>query len=120
MANTINLKIDVSKLDKNRLVKNNFTKRDGTVVNEVNAELVLVEKPEPRVIKEGDTWILVEKYFIAEKREKTEQPNYVGTGSQFFDKEATTGNFEDVKAMREQHNANLNSFDDIDPSLIPF
>jgi len=82
----INLKIDVSKLDKNRLKKNSFTKRDGTQVNEVNAELVLIEKKEPRVIKEGDTWTLVEKYFIAEKREKGEENNYVGIGTIFEDK----------------------------------
>lgn len=98
---TINLRIDVSKLDKNRLTKNTFTKKDGTVVNQVNADLVLVEKPEPRVIKEGDTWILKETHFIAEKRGKDESKNYVGVGSQFFDKNAVEANFGDFNAISE-------------------
>lgn len=98
----INLKIDVSKLDKNRFEKRTYTKRDGTTVNEVNAELVLVEKKEPRVIKEGDTWILKETHFIAEKRGKDEENNFVGTGSQFFDKDVTTGQNEPNNVVHEQ------------------
>lgn len=116
----INLKIDVSKLDKNRFVKNSYTKRDGTAVNEVNAELVLVEKQEPRVIKEGDTWILKETHFIAEKRGKEESANYVGVGTQFFDKNATEGNFDEIKAIREQHNSQINNDDIISIDQIPF
>lgn len=103
----INLKIDVSKLDKERLKKNSFTKRDGTQVHEVNADLVLIEKKEPRIIKEGDSWTLKETHFIAEKRDKDEESNYVGIGTQFFDKVETKDEPE-------------YPVDDIDPENIPF
>ena len=116
----INLKIDVSKLNKEKFTKNSFTKRDGTQVNEVNAELVLVEKKEYRDIKDGDTWVLKETHFIAEKGDKDEQSNYVGVGTQFFDKnEVATGQVaEDIKNLREQHNNEDENM--LDPSLIPF
>ena len=108
----INLRIDVSKLDKNRFTKNSYTKRDGTQVNEINADLVLIEKKEPKVLKEGDTWTLMETHFIAEKREKDEEANYVGVGTQFVDKNDSRGNFDAIDAMPNE--------DTIDISDVPF
>jgi len=122
----ISIKIDVSKLDKNRLVKNFYTKRDGTQVNELNAELELVEKKEARIITEGvkqdgTEWVLKETHFVAEKRGKDEEANYVGTGSQFFDKDSTTSDFDEIKAIREQHNSQINNDEgEISASDIPF
>ena len=89
MAKTLNLKIDVKNLTKDKLVENNYTGKDGEV-KELNAELVLVEKKQERIIttgtkKDGTPWELVETHFIAEKSAEGEESNYVGTGSQFRD-----------------------------------
>ena len=91
--NKISLKIDVSKLDKNRFKKNSYTKKDGTEVNEVLAELDLVEKKEPRVRKAGE-WTVRETHFIAERRGKDEESNYVGVGEQ-WDKDGLAGDSTD-------------------------
>lgn len=82
---TINLRIDVSALDKGRFKTNEYERKDGTLIKEVNADLVVIPKKEHRVIKQGETWVLKETHFVVEKRDKDEEPNYVGTGTQFFD-----------------------------------
>ena len=107
------LKIDVSKLTKSKLKKNSYTKRDGSEANEINASLVLIEKKEPREVKTGDTWTLMETHFIAEEQTKEEKEkgakvNYVGTGSQFIDKNASTGQ---IDAKKEDTAETTNSLD---------
>lgn len=130
----INLKIDVSKLDKSRFKKNTFTKQDGTEVNEINAEMVLVEKNEYRTIKEGNKdngtkWILKETHFIVEKRGKDEDSNYVGTGTQFFEVEESNQIKSVAPGYMSQSSPNSpkntptsdeSTEEDINPDDIPF
>jgi len=102
----------VKKLDKARLVNNSYTNQAGVEINEINAFLVLVEKKEHRLIKEDDTWILKETHTVMEKIGKEEEANFVGVGTQFFDKTQTTAK-QEVKTVDYPA-------DEIDPNDIPF
>jgi hypothetical protein len=115
----INIKIDVSKLTKDRFETNTFTTKNGETVAELNAKLVVIEKKEPRTIKEGDTWTLKETHFIAEEQTKEERENQtktkiVGVGTQFFDKNGS-------EAKNESHSGTSDSdTDEIDLKDVPW
>lgn len=120
MANKINIRIDVKKLTKSKFTPNEYKKRDGTEVSELNADLVIIEKKEPRLIKETDDWQLKETHFVVEKGDKDEEPNYVGVGTQFFNKGLTEEQKAEIKAVREQAQASADDEPTISLEDLPF
>lgn len=87
----INITLDVSKFNKDKIVDSKFTKQDGTEVTSKNYKVELIALKEEKTIKEGDTWIMKKTHFVVEaqtkeERERKDPANYVGEGFQFFDK----------------------------------
>lgn len=86
MAN-INLNVDVSKIDKAKLVDREFTTKEGEVVKKKELQLVAIELKEPKFIKEGDTWTMKKTHFVVQKGDKDEEMPIIGDGIVFEGKE---------------------------------
>lgn len=90
MAQKIIVKIDISQIDKNKVILNEYTKRDGTVVRERNYSVDVVPLKEQQVIKTLQNGSqLVKTHFVAESQTKEERvqkapTKYVGSGVQFI------------------------------------
>ena len=84
----INLTIDVSKIDKTKIIQRKYTKKDGTGVTTQDLKLDIIPKREPRLVKSGDTWEMWETHFVAEaqtkdEREQKVKSNIIGSGTMF-------------------------------------
>lgn len=86
----INITLDVSKINKEKIVTKSYVNRNNepVVVKEYKIEVVPVK--EPKIIKRGDGWNLVKTHFVAEAQTKEERAAkkksvFVGDGFQFQD-----------------------------------
>jgi len=91
----ISLTIDVSKIDKTKIVDREFTTKDGQVIKSKDLKLDVVPVKEPKLIKEGDTWEMWKTHFVAMEQTKEERENKVksvilGDGIMFKKKFAET------------------------------
>ena len=112
------LKIDVSKLDKERFMK--YTDKEGNERIEMSVDLIETDNVKPVLNKdgepvEGDTWKLENVGFIVEtptKEERAERKDttIVGNGSRFADKTAPESTKGDADYPKEE----------INPEDIPF
>ena len=73
----ISLTIDVSKIDKTKIVDREFTTKDGQVIKSKDLKLDVVPVKEPKLIKEGDTWEMWKTHFVAMEQTKEERENKV-------------------------------------------
>jgi len=86
------LKLDVSKIDKTKIITQTFTTKDGETITKKILDLELVPLKETRLIKDGDTYQLYKTHFIAETQTKEEKANkikskIIGDGLMFKNKE---------------------------------
>ena len=73
----LNLTIDVSKIDKTKIVDREFTTKDGQVIKSKDLKLDVVPVREPKLIKEGPTWQMWKTHFVALEQTKEERENKV-------------------------------------------
>jgi len=91
MENKIIVKIDVSKINKNKIEDREYTNESNFTVKQKMYSLELIPTKE-KVIKETDTYRLVKKYFAVESQSKEERLNktktpILGDGLVFENKE---------------------------------
>lgn len=116
MNNKIILKLDVSKIDKNKIVKKSFTNKDGETINKLELDLELIPLNSPRMVKDAPTYQLLKTHFISIPQTKEEKENrinsrIIGDGLMFKNKS------EPVPKVEEDIMPESN---DIDESSIPF
>lgn len=75
------LTLDVTKIQKERLVKNSYTKRDGTPVEETNLRATVILNKD-NILKEDDQKIWKEVGFIVEAGKQDENTNILGKVTQ--------------------------------------
>jgi len=90
----INLKLDVSKIEKDKIKPRTYTNKEGVNVTTQDLDLELVELKEKKLIKEGDTWIMYKTHFVAHPSVKNADGTYtngsiIGDGVVFEDRSAT-------------------------------
>lgn len=82
------INIDANKLTTKRVQERPFTKRDGSVDTARELKLELVPLKEPKIVKSGDTWNLVKRYFVTytktrEEKDSNTNPPIIGEGLVF-------------------------------------
>jgi hypothetical protein len=102
----LNISIDVTKIQKDRLRENKFTTKKGEEVKQTLCDIVCVPI-EKKLIKEGDTYKMYKVGFVVEKGGKEENTNILGDVMEFENTESQVSPQEDVST-------------DIDVSQIPF
>lgn len=87
------MKIDInlSALDKSRIVTRTYQTQDGTEVTEKHYKAELFELKEPKTIASGDTWELQKTHFLKDELSKEEKQNqvkanFIGEGLEFKNK----------------------------------
>lgn len=85
------LKIDVSKIDKSKIVDRKFTNREGIEVVVKELTLELVELNAPKFVTEGQDWQMLKTHFIAEAQTKEQRAakaksKIIGDGLEFRQK----------------------------------
>lgn len=110
---TIQITIDVSKINKSKIVDRKYTNREGkeVVVKEYKTELVALK--EPKKITSGDGWVLNKTHFLAEAQTKEEKASktksvFIGEGFQF------------VQTNDKAENHDTGTSEDVNPEDIPF
>ena len=69
----ISLTIDVSKIDKTKIVDRTFKTKDGQTITSKDLKLEVVPVQEPKLIKEGDTWSMWKTHFVALEQTKEDR-----------------------------------------------
>jgi len=135
MANKITITIDLTKIDKNRIVNRTYQNKEGQTVTVKEYSMDCVELITPKLIKEADTWMLKETHFVTDaptKEERQTKTKMKGLGKAIgiFNKANTTA--EETRAkITAQVNNDYNEVEnaptstgyngeEIDPSSIPF
>lgn len=91
----ISITLDVSKIDKSKIIERKYKNKDGVEVTQKLYKFDLIEGKEPKFVAEGDTWIMKKTHFGAETQTKEEKAvkkpaNYVAEGFIFETKEDHT------------------------------
>ena len=79
MADRISITIDVSKMDKTRIVPRTYTNKDNEEVTQKNYRMELVALREPKLLKSGDGWEMWKTHFIVQAPSEEERENKVKT-----------------------------------------
>lgn len=69
--------IDLTKLDKTKIIDREYTAKDGTVIKQKLYKLDAVPLKQIKFIKEGDTWVLNKVGFLAEPQTPEQRENKV-------------------------------------------
>lgn len=114
MDKKILITIDVTKVDKSKIVERRFTDKQGHEVIAKDLKLEIVPLKEPKLIKEGDTWTLYKTHFVALEQTQDERQNkvkslIVGDGRQFLE-----------KSVKAEEPADDVPMEDISADSIPF
>lgn len=108
MKNKILAKIDVTKINKSKIVDRKYTK-DGVEITAKEYEFEIVPLKEPKFIKRGTTeagenWQLLKTGFITEKKSNKEDPDvFLGDALEFEKVEANAVNI-DTETVEEVEN----------------
>ncbi len=91
------LTIDLSKIDKSKIIDREYKDADGNVHHAKDYKLDVVALKEPKVTKTGQGWILKKTHFVAEtqtkeEREEKKDTKFLGSGIIF---EKTTDPLDD-------------------------
>lgn len=88
----ITVTIDLTKIDKTRIIERKFTNAAGqeVVAKEYKMEVVEVKPENFKTIASGATWALVKKFFVADAQTKEERAaqtktSFLGDGVVFVD-----------------------------------
>ncbi len=118
----INLTLEVSKFNKDKIVARTFKTRDGTEVTVKEYKVEVVELKQPKFVAsgkraDGSEWIKKKTHFVAEEQTKEERAAkkatvYVGEGF----------TFEDAVGDEPQEDAavDVGADENINPDDIPF
>jgi hypothetical protein len=114
--NKINIRIDVLKVPKDRIVERRYKDKNNHEVICKDLKLEVVPLREPKLIKEGADWAMYKTHFVAleqtkEQREAKEKSVIIGDGISFLKKG------DDVSKQEHEDLAKADSFD---ASSIPF
>lgn len=69
----INIKLDVSKINKERITERTYTNKDGEEVTIKEYAISVVPLKEPKTLKDEANYKMVKKYFVAEEHSKEER-----------------------------------------------
>lgn len=88
MSEKINGTIDLSKIDKSRIVKRTYTTKDGTEMTAMDYKFEVVPLKQESFIKEGQGWKMFKTHFLAqaqtkEEREAKKDTVFIGDGIRF-------------------------------------
>ena len=89
--NKISVTLNLSKIDKTRIVDRTYKDKEGNDVTEKNYKVEVIELKQPSFVAEGDTWTMNKTHFVVDAQSKDERAekkpaNYVGEGFQFENK----------------------------------
>ena len=70
-------KIDLSKIDKSRIIERKYTNKEGQEITAKEYPFEVVELSLKKNIKEGDGWKMVKSHFIVEGQTKEERAGKV-------------------------------------------
>lgn len=98
--NKINVTLDLSKIDKTRIINRTFTNKNGEEVTVKEYKIEVIPLREPKFIKQGEGWNLMKTHFVVEGQTKEErqakkQSVYVGEGLQFVNTESQEVDYPD-------------------------
>lgn len=84
----ISLEINLSALDKSKIIEKTYKNKDGVSVTEKIYKADLVELNEKKFVAEGKDWIMKKTHFLAdaqskEEREAKAKSNFIGSGFVF-------------------------------------
>lgn len=84
----INLSIDVSKIDKNKIIEKKYKDKNGQEVVQKIYKMVVVPLKEKKFLAQSDKWLVYKTHFVAEHqtaedRAKDLPTNYIGEGLDF-------------------------------------
>ncbi len=120
MANKLTLTLDLNRIDKTRIKNRTYTNSNGQEVTVKEYVIDAVEMIQPKVITEGDTWILQQTHFVTDSPTKEERTakakmNTIGKGTGFKDKK-----YEPIEEIKESITRTLRPEENINPDDIPF
>ena len=99
------IKINLSQVDKSRIVDRTYTNREGkqVIIKELSMETLPLK--EPKLITEGQTWKLMKTHTVIHEQTKEEKTNkvpaiFIGEGLQFVD--ITLENDEELEQIQRQ------------------
>lgn len=112
MNKTINITVDVTKLDKTKFEDREYTNKAGETVKEKNVKLDVIPLREYRIIKTGDGWEMRKTHFVKQSPSKEEKANKVelpiiGSGIQFMNDDETPLTGEGLKQVLDYKNKNV-------------
>lgn len=86
--NKINVTIDLTKIDKSKIVTRTYKNKSGEDVTVKEYTMDVVPLKSPELVKIGDGWNLMKTHFVAEGQTKEERlakkkTVYIGKGVQF-------------------------------------
>jgi single-stranded DNA-binding protein len=117
----ISVTIDLTKIDRSRIIERKYTNRDGQEIVAKEYKMDVVQnKPENfKTITSGDGWAIVKQYFVTDaptKEERTAQKkmNFIGDGVVFVDLKEEAVTKPSPSALPEY------SAEEINPDDIPF
>lgn len=87
----INLTLNLSKLDKSKIIDNVYKDKDGNEVKEKLYKMEVVDLKLPKFVTEGATWKMLKTHFAVdpqtkEEREAKKPANFIGEGFTFESK----------------------------------
>jgi len=102
----LNIKIDVSKIDKNKIITRSFNTIDGNTITVREISLDIVPRKEAKLLKDGDTYQLWKTHFVAIPQNKEERANKIksvilGDGTMFKDKQPATNEADETVSESE-------------------
>lgn len=124
MANKIQITLDLARIDKNRINTRQYQNQAGETITVKEYVIDAIELEQPKVIKEGDTWILQQTHFVVDSATKAEREaqtkmKTIGKGTGFINKVS-----EPVQQVKQQITDKLKDSyfpeDEINPMDVPF
>lgn len=130
----ISLNINLTALDKSKIVERKYKNSEGVEVVEQIYKADLVELKEKKFVAEGPTWIMRKTHFLADPQTREERlakkkSNFLGEGFIFESKEQeieeSPENHDDNLGTLNSPNADMSNFNQpeeeiIDETKIPF
>lgn len=79
----IEITLNLSKIDKSRITERTYEDKNGVPVTVKEYKMTLVPVKDKKFVTKKDNWQLFKTHFLAEKRGKDEEKNYIGDGFMF-------------------------------------
>lgn len=113
MNEKINVRIDVSKIDKSKIISRTFKNKVGENVTVKELSLDIVPLKETKLLKDGDTYQLFKTHFVSiqqtkEEREAKIKSTIIGEGTMFKNKAKS----EEEIQMEQEAKENKEEVDD--------